>query len=52
MGNKYQTIKIWKTTLVNLRLLAALKGMPIVKIIDKFVKEALAQENKKKGEEL
>ena len=41
MKNEYQTIKIWKSTLTKLRLLAAKFEQPIVKVIDDLVRKAL-----------
>jgi hypothetical protein len=41
MENNYETIKIWKTTLKNLRLLHALLGESIVKILDRLVRDEL-----------
>lgn len=37
------TIKIWRTTLSRLRLLAALREMSMVKIIDELVSDALSE---------
>lgn len=42
---QYQTIKIWKATLSNLRLLSGLKEQAIVKILDTLIKKALELEN-------
>ena len=41
MVKKYQTIKIWATTLSKLRLLAALKESPMVNVVDNLVKNEL-----------
>ena len=41
MVKKYQTIKIWATTLSALRLLAALKESPMVNVVDNLVKNEL-----------
>lgn len=38
MEHNYETIKIWKTTLKNLRLLHALLGESIVAIVDRLVR--------------
>lgn len=37
MEHNYETIKIWKSTLRNLRLLHALLGESIVAIVDRLV---------------
>jgi len=37
MIKKYQTIKIWATTLSRLRLLAALKETPMVNVVDSLI---------------
>ena len=46
--DKYQTIKIWKSTLSNLRLLSGFKEMSIVKVLDSLVQNALDREIKKR----
>ncbi len=40
-GNKFVTNKIWKKTLKNLRVLSALEGKPMVKIIDELIAQRL-----------
>jgi len=39
-----QTIKIWKDTLLNLRLLHAYTGRPMVEVLDRVIREALDKE--------
>lgn len=56
MANKpeHQTIKVWVSTLRNLRQIYALTGEQMVKILDRVVKQELErvkQEQEKKDEE-
>ena len=39
-----QTIKIWQDTLLNLRLLRAYTGRPMIEVLDKIIKIALDEE--------
>jgi len=40
---EYQNIKVWLSTLKNLRLIHAMTGEQMVKIVDQLVKEKLDQ---------
>jgi hypothetical protein len=44
MNNEYVTIKCWRTTLQNLRVLAALSGERMSAVLDRLVSEALKKE--------
>jgi hypothetical protein len=46
--NKSQNIKIWITTLTKLRMIYALTGESMVKIIDRLVGEELKKVEEKK----
>lgn len=46
MAREYQTVKIWKQTLTNLRLLSALIGKRMVVVLDELVSKALAKEQR------
>ena len=37
MSKEHQTIKIWKSTLKNLRLIYAESGVPMIKILDEMI---------------
>lgn len=51
MSNEYQTIKIYRTTLKALRLLAALRGMSMVAVVDQLVIAALEDARRMAGQE-
>ncbi len=37
MLKEHQTIKMWKTTLRNLRLIYAVTGVPMIQILDELI---------------
>jgi hypothetical protein len=41
MDKKYQTMKLWKSTLRNLRLIYASTGEPQVSILDRLITQEL-----------
>jgi len=47
---EYQNIKVWLSTLKNLRLIHAMTGEQMVKIVDQLVKEKLDQLQKEQQE--
>ena len=47
METKYQTIKIWKTTLAALRLLAAMQETSMILVLDTLIQTALNQQKNK-----
>jgi len=40
---KSQTIKIWKTTLDNLRMIYAITGRPMIEILDEVIRDKLKE---------
>lgn len=49
MDKQLKTIKIWRASLSNLRLLAGIKEQPMVYILDILIKKALEYEYKNKN---
>lgn len=47
----YQTIKIWKSTLSDLRLLSGVREEPMVCILNQVIKQALAHALEKYNEQ-
>lgn len=49
MKNEHQTIKIWKSTLRNLRLIYAESGVPMIRILDELVTREVDKINEAKS---
>ena len=48
MAKEHQTIKIWKSTLKNLRRIYADTGVPMIQILERLVSEELSSNEYKK----
>lgn len=51
MKNEYQNIKMWRTTLSNLRMIYALTGEKMVEILDRLVKTELKKIQAKRAKD-
>lgn len=51
MKNEYQNVKMWRTTLSNLRMIYALTGEKMVEILDRLVKTELKKIQAKRAKD-